>query len=270
MGNIKASLHSRAIHQLALLLLLFITSHAIAQAIPKYLAPEAQKKASKFFNSIVKGDFSTAYEYTDGEVKYRLEGMDSNITITNKEAFIAISPKLFSRAFIDVLSNADNFTVSCCLSSRYFYRADGISVWFNSDGTPFVIVSEHTNDENNDSLADSAHPIDTKMKNCLDATSSFNQQKSCLSTANHQWDEELNKSYKALMSLLNKEQKVVVRDSQRKWIAYRDSQIKVINIIYAGYWETASLTRIMATMNLTREKALELRESSISRKQENY
>ena len=72
------------------------------------------------------------------------------------------------------------------------------------------------------------------------------------------------------MSLLSKEQKEIPRDSQRKWIVYRDSQIKTINVIYSGYWETAALSRKMAIMELTKKKALELLEQAATRKDQHY
>ncbi|MEE8388269.1 MAG: lysozyme inhibitor LprI family protein, partial [Acidiferrobacterales bacterium] len=38
------------------------------------------------------------------------------------------------------------------------------------------------------------------------------------------WDVALNKAYKALMKRLPEQDKLLLRESQRKWISYRDSE----------------------------------------------
>ena len=102
------------------------------------------------------------------------------------------------------------------------------------------------------------HAIDISLEQCLGDNYVKTHQVNCLGKAIDQWDVELNKSYKKLMSILNNNQKVIVRDSQRQWIVYRDMQIKAINVMYNGEWGTATLSRMSAIMGLTKDKAIEL------------
>ncbi len=48
------------------------------------------------------------------------------------------------------------------------------------------------------------------------------------SRAYKKWDEALNKAYKGLMARLPKEDKELLRESQRKWIAYRDAEFRFL------------------------------------------
>ena len=46
------------------------------------------------------------------------------------------------------------------------------------------------------------------------------------------WDTELNRVYKRLMKTLNSDQKKALRNSQRKWIVYRDAEKESVRSIY--------------------------------------
>lgn len=48
------------------------------------------------------------------------------------------------------------------------------------------------------------------------------------SRAYKKWDEALNKAYKGLLGRLPKEDKELLRESQRKWIAYRDAEFRFL------------------------------------------
>ena len=115
-----------------------------------------------------------------------------------------------------------------------------------------------------------SHPVDIKLSQCLNSDHAKSHQINCLGNAIDEWDKVLNKSYKKLISNLNEEQKLTVRESQRQWIIYRDSQIKAINSMYDGTWGTASLSRMAAIMDLTKDKATELHEYAINIENETY
>ncbi len=75
-------------------------------------------------------------------------------------------------------------------------------------------------------------PIDTLLQRCTNQNSSTYGMLQCISQANQQWDQALNRNYKRVMSTLSPEQQAPVRAAQRQWIAYRDAQIKAIQAIY--------------------------------------
>ncbi|MFC5412149.1 lysozyme inhibitor LprI family protein [Larkinella bovis] len=61
-------------------------------------------------------------------------------------------------------------------------------------------------------------------------------------------DLELNTVYRQLLTLLPKEDKSLVMEAQRQWIAYRDTHCKVYEKMYAG---GSMLTMVVATCKET-------------------
>ncbi|MFP4501553.1 MAG: lysozyme inhibitor LprI family protein [Candidatus Hydrogenedentota bacterium] len=77
-------------------------------------------------------------------------------------------------------------------------------------------------------------------------------------TAYQRADAALNNSYKAVMAILDDEQKTLLREAQRAWIPYRDAAIEAASSVYAG----GTLAPVMATeasTALTRDQAAMLR-----------
>lgn len=78
------------------------------------------------------------------------------------------------------------------------------------------------------------HFIDNQLRLCLD--SNENQTTigmiQCTNRAEDLWDIELNKYYKLLIGLLKNDQKALLKEAQVKWLAYRDSEIKLAGDIY--------------------------------------
>lgn len=56
----------------------------------------------------------------------------------------------------------------------------------------------------------------------------------CEITARQEWDVELNKYYKLLMSLLDSAGKEKLKIAQRQWIEFRDKEFEIINELYLG------------------------------------
>ena len=81
----------------------------------------------------------------------------------------------------------------------------------------------------------------------------------CERIALEAWDKVLNRHYRTLSDLLDKEGKDRLRSSQRKWIEYRDAEINFSNGIYYGQggtmWNIAAAAR---RADITRTRALEL------------
>ena len=106
------------------------------------------------------------------------------------------------------------------------------------------------------------HVIDKQLNACLD--SAENQTTlgmiECTIRAEDLWDVELNKYYKLLMGVLNKEQKILLKDAQVKWLAYRDSELNLSSDIYYGMEGT--MWRIVYAdrrMEIVKKRAEELR-----------
>ncbi|HPN34331.1 MAG TPA: DUF1311 domain-containing protein [bacterium] len=49
----------------------------------------------------------------------------------------------------------------------------------------------------------------------------------CFSTGIEKMDQRLNALYRSLLEKLNEEQKALLRDSQRKWLAFREAEAKL-------------------------------------------
>jgi len=173
--------------------------------------------------------------------------IDSDTSLVSKETRLLISK-------VGEMSLGDRWEGHVSIMSNDLYISDGRKIVF-----PIItdsIVSEH--------------PIDSRLKRCVDKESTTSQHKLCISKAYEEWDKELNRAYKLLTAKLNANTKKVIRDSQRQWIKYRDAQINAINEIYDGEWSTAGLSRMLGIMDLTKNKSLELLEFSNNREQEKY
>ncbi len=48
------------------------------------------------------------------------------------------------------------------------------------------------------------------------------------------WDKRLNQVYRKLMIKLSPKQRKLLRESQRKWLQYRDREFKFIESFYTG------------------------------------
>jgi len=102
------------------------------------------------------------------------------------------------------------------------------------------------------------HPIDKLMSNCMQKNNSQTHQVDCLLEANGRWDTELNRAYKSLMRSLQAQPKQSLKQAQRLWMAFRDSQAHSISdIIHKTHtmWKVLQTERVM---QLTKLQALRL------------
>jgi uncharacterized protein YecT (DUF1311 family) len=75
------------------------------------------------------------------------------------------------------------------------------------------------------------------------------------------WDKELNKNYKLLLSKLDTKGKKKLKDSQRKWIFYRDAESDFalyFHYDFMGEGTIRQLNCIAAKKDITQKRALEL------------
>lgn len=106
--------------------------------------------------------------------------------------------------------------------------------------------------------APTAHPIDTWLQQTLEKDYTTMGMRAAMNTAREKWDQEMNQIYTRLMSRLNKEQRVSLKEAQRAWLKFRDAEGKVISKIIAS--KDGTLWQVTATnegMELVRARALQ-------------
>lgn len=112
--------------------------------------------------------------------------------------------------------------------------------------------------QDNNGLPD--HPIDVKLDNCLDSNPSTARMVECLGVAYKEWDDELNKNYKLLQSVVNAEQKSALRLAQLSWITYRDKEIDLLQALYKTKEGTMFVPMYeYSRVELVKKRALELK-----------
>ncbi len=103
--------------------------------------------------------------------------------------------------------------------------------------------------------------IEADLKACLDSTQNFTTagMSNCIIRATVQWDQLLNETYQELLSLLTDDQKIKLKESQRKWLAFRDQELAFSNELYASLGGTMWIPVMYETnMKLTKQRSLEL------------
>ncbi|MCB0803072.1 MAG: DUF1311 domain-containing protein [Flavobacteriales bacterium] len=105
------------------------------------------------------------------------------------------------------------------------------------------------------------HPIDIELQNCLDSRVNYTTKgmTDCVVQATEKWDEELNKNYQELLTLLTAEQKDKLKIAQREWIEYQDKEIEFSNQLYYDMQGTMWIPVAAQTkLELTRKRTIEL------------
>ncbi len=130
--------------------------------------------------------------------------------------------------------------------------------------TPLVVIvfSGFTHGQTGKGNEEEKHPIDQRLADCLDV--SENQTTvgmvNCAEKAEEEWDQELNKYYTLLMGVLSNPEKELLRQAQRKWLEYRDSEFKFSAEMH--YNLEGSMWRIVAAERrayIIRDRALALK-----------
>jgi len=85
---------------------------------------------------------------------------------------------------------------------------------------------------------DSSSKIESDLKNCMEnhAKGSTTDSRECMGLAYKRMDNRLNCVYRILMKRLSPERRAVLRDSERKWLQYKESELKLIDLFnpFAG------------------------------------
>lgn len=116
----------------------------------------------------------------------------------------------------------------------------------------FISFAQNTN-------AEDEHPIVIKMNTCIDNNPSTGGVSGCIDTAYKEWDAELNKYYQLIKGTVNFKQRLALRDAELAWIAYRDKEFILIDMLYEGK-EGSMFAPMQAydKMDVVRKRALEL------------
>lgn len=105
-----------------------------------------------------------------------------------------------------------------------------------------------------------SYKIDTILKKCIDKTHGGDVDMiSCLEKAESNWDAELNKTFKLLLTKLDSTEQKKLRESQRQWLIYKDKEIKFFTDVYGKQdgtmWNLAISDK---RMQLIRQRTIEL------------
>lgn len=113
----------------------------------------------------------------------------------------------------------------------------------------------------NRSHAEEDHPIDIQLKKCMESEkNNAADNRDCIYKAEIEWDKELNKNYKILLSLIkNQNTKTALKEAQRKWVSFRDAEKKFITSFYNGFVGSMWLDSIAAdVLEITKNRTHEL------------
>jgi uncharacterized protein YecT (DUF1311 family) len=105
-----------------------------------------------------------------------------------------------------------------------------------------------------------SYKIDTILNKCIDKTNGGDISIiSCLQKAEMNWDAELNKTFRLLLSKLDSSDQRKLREAQRQWIIYKDKEIKFFTDVYGKQDGTMwNLSISDKRMQLIRQRTVEL------------
>jgi uncharacterized protein YecT (DUF1311 family) len=105
-----------------------------------------------------------------------------------------------------------------------------------------------------------SYKIDTILNNCIDKTNGGDVSMiSCLQKAEMNWDAQLNKTYKLLLTKLDSGDQRKLRESERQWVVYKDKEFNFLTDVYGK--QDGTMWGILISskrMQLIRQRAIEL------------
>ena len=107
----------------------------------------------------------------------------------------------------------------------------------------FICLSFSTLHLNSQNYDEYGLEIEKSLKKCMNNPENISTAGSlaCISVAYDDWDKELNRVYKDLRNILNDDEQKLLRNSQIKWIDYRDREFDFINELYGNLQGTMFL-----------------------------
>ena len=107
-----------------------------------------------------------------------------------------------------------------------------------------------------------AQDIEKEISSCWESAVTTAEMRGCAQKASELWNKELDRYYNHLLDKLPNAQDEVFRNSQNKWIEFRDREFEMINTIYyqmkrgTMWWVEADIRRAKIIEN----RALELQD----------
>jgi uncharacterized protein YecT (DUF1311 family) len=118
-----------------------------------------------------------------------------------------------------------------------------------------LLLSPHS------ALAQEKHPIDKFEEEEIAKDSTTSGMNIATAKAMEKWDTEMNKYYKLLMSILDKDSKAILKSAQIEWIKFRDLEFRNIANIFGKIQGTMYTTMHVASKNeIVKRRALDLKE----------
>lgn len=103
------------------------------------------------------------------------------------------------------------------------------------------------------------HPIDAWLAACMKKDPSTQGANACLGQAFDKWDAEMNRAYRELAGRLAEGERGALREAQRAWVAFRDSELAWLGKFYGGLDGTMyGSMRAADRVELVRRRAMEL------------
>ena len=103
------------------------------------------------------------------------------------------------------------------------------------------------------------HPIDAAQAKCLKTHHGTMPRAKCYSDASGAWNEDVTKTYAALLLKVSATDKGSIEKSQTAWGKYRDAEYDLISHFYGNKRGTGYISvRIIARMEIVKERALRL------------
>lgn len=104
------------------------------------------------------------------------------------------------------------------------------------------------------------HPIDKFYEDCVEKNGSTAGMVECADKAYKKWDAEMNRIYGELMKKLPAKKAAALKQSQRDWLTYRDSNFKLITEVYGSMEGTMYIPmHAYAKVRILRERTLLLK-----------
>jgi uncharacterized protein YecT (DUF1311 family) len=104
------------------------------------------------------------------------------------------------------------------------------------------------------------HPIDKFYEDCVEKNGSTAGMVDCSDKAFKKWDAEMNRIYGELMKKLPAKKAAALKQSQRDWLTYRDSNFKLISEVYGSMEGTMYIPmHAYAKVRILRERTLLLK-----------
>lgn len=106
-----------------------------------------------------------------------------------------------------------------------------------------------------------ADPLDAADAACLDKAQSTADMANCENASYKRWDAELNRAYGELKKKLDASGQQALKDSQQKWLAFRDAELKTVGAVFDQLEGTMYIPmRAGAVRNVVKARAHELRD----------